>query len=82
MSHGLTLTEANTIVWYAPEWSNDTYNQANARISRPGQKNSQHIIHISGSEIERKIYARLRDRSKMQGVLLDAVASFTRSGAM
>jgi SNF2 family DNA or RNA helicase len=82
MSHGLTLTEANTIVWYAPEWSNDTYNQANARISRPGQKNQQHIIHISGSEIERKIYARLRDRSKMQGVLLDAVASFTRAGVM
>lgn len=82
MSHGLTLTEANTIVWYAPEWSNDTYNQANARITRPGQRNQQHIIHISGSEIERKMYARLRDRSKMQGVLLDAVANFTKTGAV
>jgi SNF2 family DNA or RNA helicase len=40
MSHGLTLTEASTIVWYAPTNSNDTYNQANARIVRPGQERS------------------------------------------
>ncbi len=82
MSHGLTLTEASTIVWYAPEWSNDTYNQANARITRPGQKNHQHVIHIAGSEIERKMYSRLRDRSKMQGTLLEAVAQFTKTGVV
>lgn len=82
MSHGLTLTESNTIVWYAPEWSNDTYNQANARITRPGQKNTQYIIHVAGSEIERRMYARLRDRAKMQGVLLDMVKEFKKTGAL
>ena len=70
MSHGLTLTEANTIVWYGPEWSNDIYEQANGRITRSGQKNNQYIIHIAGTEIERRIYARLRERGRTQGVLL------------
>lgn len=73
MSHGLTLTEANTIVWYGPEWSNDIYEQANGRITRSGQKNHQYIIHIAGTEIERRIYARLRERGRTQGVLLQMV---------
>jgi SNF2 family DNA or RNA helicase len=73
MSHGLTLTEASTIVWYGPEMSNDTYVQANGRITRSGQKNAQHIIHLASTEVERRIYARLRERGIMQGLLLDMV---------
>lgn len=73
MSHGLTLTEAATIIWYAPEVSNDVYEQANGRITRSGQKNNTHIIHIAGSDIERRIYARNRERGKIQGLLLDMV---------
>lgn len=73
MSHGLTLTEANTIIWYGPEWSNDIYTQANGRITRSGQKNAQHIIHIASSAIERRIYARLEQRARLQGLLLEMV---------
>lgn len=73
MSHGLTLTDANTIVWYGPEWSNDTYTQANARITRSGQKNAQHIIHVASTEIEKRIYKRLQERGKVQNILLDMV---------
>lgn len=73
MSHGLTLTEANMIVWYAPVISNDTYTQANGRITRAGQVNKQFIIHLAGTEIEKKIYQRLRGKQRMQGILLDAV---------
>ena len=75
MSHGLTLTEANTIVWYAPPNNNDTYQQANGRITRPGQINTQFIIHLEGSPIERVMYRRLQDRGTMQGILLDAFAN-------
>jgi SNF2 family DNA or RNA helicase len=37
MAHGLTLTAATTIIWAAPVTSTETFLQANARISRPGQ---------------------------------------------
>ena len=73
MSHGLTLTAASTIIWYAPVNSNDTFVQANGRITRPGQKNDQFIIMIEGSSIERRMYERLKNRQQMQGVLLDLV---------
>ena len=71
MSHGLTLTAATNIIWYAPIHSNDIYGQANARVRRPGQKKTTVIIHIEGSEVERRIYSRLKNREKMQGILLD-----------
>ena len=59
-SHGLTLTAADTIVWYAPVTSVETYLQANARINRPGQKNAMTVVHINGSPIEGRLYSMLR----------------------
>jgi len=60
-AHGVTLTAADTIIWYAPVTSCETYLQANARIDRPGQKNAMTIVHIEGSPIERKLYAMLQN---------------------
>ena len=59
-SHGLTLTAANTVIWYAPCTSVETYLQANARIDRPGQVNNMTVVHIDGSPIEAKMYSMLR----------------------
>ncbi|MCJ5943616.1 SWF/SNF helicase family protein, partial [Klebsiella pneumoniae] len=49
MSHGLTLTEASTIVWWGPPSSLETYEQANGRITRAGQRHSQLIVNMMGT---------------------------------
>ncbi len=73
MSHGLTLTRANTIVWFGPSWSNDVVTQANGRITRSGQTHPQHVIYLVGTEIERRIYERLKMKQSSQGILLELV---------
>jgi hypothetical protein len=60
-AHGLTLTAADTIIWYAPCTSVETYLQANARIDRPGQVNPMTIIHIRGSQVESRLYSMLQN---------------------
>ena len=70
-SHGLTLTAADTIIWYAPVTSVETYLQANARIDRPGQVNPMTIVHITGSEVEAKIYNMLRNNIDVHGKIVD-----------
>ena len=71
MSHGLTLTAATNIIWFAPIHSNDIYEQACARVRRPGQTRTTVIAHIACSDIERRIYTRLRTKQKLQGALLE-----------
>lgn len=74
LSHGLTLTQANIIIWYSPVQSNETYEQANARINRPGQTHKTLVVHIVGTPVERATYERLRQKGRMQGCLLDLFA--------
>jgi SNF2 family DNA or RNA helicase len=70
-SHGLTLTAANTIVWYSPVPSVETYLQANARIDRPGQHNPMTIVHIRGSEMEARLYTLLRSNISSHEKIVD-----------
>ena len=71
MSHGLTLTAASVIVWFAPITSAETYVQANGRITRPGQKYNQLIVHIQGTRLEARMYDRLKKKVSSQGALLE-----------
>ena len=73
MSHGLTLTKATTIVWYAPITSHDLYVQACARVRRPGQTKTTVIVHVHASPVERKLYDRLAGKAQIQDALLDMV---------
>jgi len=76
-SHGLTLTEADTIIWYAPVTSVETYLQANARIDRPGQKNAMTIVHIKGSEVEDRLYNMLRGNIENHRRIIDLYRQMT-----
>src|SRR5262249_23379013 len=69
MSHGLNLTVAKTICWYAPKDHTEIYLQANRRIRRPGQNKPQRIVHLVCHKIEREIYRRLLANESLQGVM-------------
>lgn len=62
-AHGVTLTAADTVVFWGPVMSTETYIQCCARSDRKGQNSDKvTIIHIEGSEIERKMFKRLAAR--------------------
>lgn len=77
LAHGITLTTANVIVWFAPVVSLEIYEQANARIRRIGQKHRQLILHLQSTPVERKIYKLLQDNQQVQDAFLDMFADAT-----
>jgi hypothetical protein len=77
MSHGLTLTAANTIVWYGPTLSLDTFYQANGRITRVGQDHKQLVAMLGGTRVERRIYSILANNEKVQQHFLDLIKDET-----
>lgn len=70
-AHGLTLTAADTIVWYAPIYSLEYYEQANARIERQGQKFAMSVYHMFCHPFESAIYDVLKKKGSIQSALLD-----------
>ena len=65
-SHGVTLHAANTIVWWGPITSYETYAQANARVHRSGQNNPCTVIRLKGSNVEKKLYEALENKQDIQ----------------
>lgn len=77
LAHGITLTAANTIVWFAPVTSLEIYEQANARIRRVGQRHKQLILHLQSTPVERKIYKLLQNNQQVQDSFLGMFADAT-----
>lgn len=69
-AHGLTLTAAADTIWYAPIFSIEQYEQANARTDRKGQTRPVSIYHIGASPFEWAIYKVLQTKAEMQSSLL------------
>lgn len=77
VAHGLTLTAADTIIWYMPITSLEIYEQANARITRVGQKHKQKVLHLQSTPVEKKIYGLLSRKQKVQDTLLAMLSEAT-----
>jgi SNF2 family DNA or RNA helicase len=70
-SHGITLTAADTVVFWSPVMSVETYLQCVARIDRVGQVNKMTVVHLQGSDVEKKMYNMLQGKVDSHQKLVD-----------
>lgn len=62
-AHGITLTAADTVIFYGPLMSVEQYTQAIARADRKGQDSDKvTVIHIEGSPVEKKMFKALAEK--------------------
>jgi len=62
-AHGITLTAADTVIFYGPLMSVEQYIQCIARADRKGQNADKvTVIHIEGSPIEKKMFTALSSK--------------------
>ena len=70
-AHGVTLTAANTVIWWSPVSSLETYSQANARVHRSGQKHKCTVVQLQGSDAEKHVYRLLDSRINIHTKIID-----------
>jgi superfamily II DNA or RNA helicase len=70
-AHGVTLTAANTVIWWGPTSSLEIYAQANARVHRSGQKHPCTVVQLQGSAAERHVYKLLDNRIDVHSKIID-----------
>ena len=70
-AHGVTLTAANTVVWWGPTSSLEIYAQANARVHRSGQDHKCTIVQLQGSPVEKRVYSLLDNRIDVHTQMID-----------
>ena len=78
--HGLNLQQGgHIIVWFGLTWSLELYQQANARLPRPGQKESVIVMHlICRGTVEEKVLAALQEKDASQDSLLNALKGYLK----
>ena len=77
MSHGLNLTEADTLIFYAPIYSNDEFQQVVERFNRAGQTRKMTIIRMAAHPIEWKIFDMVDKKRNTQDSILNLYHSIT-----
>lgn len=72
-AHGLTLTRSKHVIWFAPIYSLEQYEQANARIRRISTEGKTTVWHILATRFEAELYRRLRQKQNVLSEFLDLV---------
>ena len=80
MSHGLNLTEADMLIFYAPIYSNDQFLQVVERFNRTGQTRKMTVVRLGAHPVEWDIYRAVDVKSKSQKSLLDLYRSIITMG--
>lgn len=71
-AHGITLTAADTVVFFGPLMSVEQYTQAIARSDRKGQTSDKvTVVHIQSSPIEEKMFKALVNKVDDNRLLTD-----------
>ena len=69
---GITLTAADTMVFYSLDYSMSNFEQAKARIHRLGQRNPcTYIYLVAACTVDEKVLQVLRDKADLARVLID-----------
>lgn len=71
MAHGLALTEADMLIFYAPIYSNEQSQQVMERFNRPGQKRNMTVIRMGALPLEWEIYKVVESKRKWQDTILE-----------
>ena len=70
-AHGITLTAADTVVFYGPLMSVEMYTQCIARADRKGQNSDKvTVVHIESSPIERKLFNAMNSKVSDHALLV------------
>ena len=69
---GITLTAADTCVYYSVNWNYASYSQSLARIHRIGQRNNCTYIHlITEGTVDREVYKALEKKEDLANTIVD-----------
>lgn len=69
-AHGITLTAADTVVFFGPLMSVELYTQCIARADRKGQTSDKvTVVHIQSSPIEKKMFSAMNARVTDHAIL-------------
>ena len=69
---GITLTAADTMVFYSLDYSMSNFEQAKARIHRVGQRNPcTYLYLVSAGTVDEKVLQALRDKADLARILID-----------
>ena len=73
--YGLNLQQGGSIiVWYGLPWSLELWEQANARLIRPGQQRTVRVVSLlAAGTVDEKVKAALERKSMTQKELLEAM---------
>ena len=69
---GITLTAADTMVFYSLDYSMSNFEQAKARIHRVGQRNPcTYVYLVAAGTVDEKVLQALRDKADLARILID-----------